>query len=158
MRTLDAFPLLARVLFVSAPLLVLASIATDVRAEECSTPLPDYQVTPADATVPVEFARFLGRWSNGRWDGKLCGQLVVESVDAYGNVVAIYSHGTYSGWRIDEPGSFRTPGKIVDGKLHLAKFRNGAKASYWLIGDTLKGDYRNAGGKHSYIELHRQPG
>jgi hypothetical protein len=111
------------------------------------TPLPNpVPISPPSADVPEEISQFSGIWSNGKWDGKLCATLVVASVDAAGNVEAIYSHGAFAGWDILNADYFKSKGKVADGKLILEKFRNGAVVTYWFSGEKLKGSYFRNGG------------
>ncbi|MBT7286085.1 MAG: hypothetical protein HN834_11570 [Rhodospirillaceae bacterium] len=110
-------------------------------AETCDTPLPDDLAiqTPAP-DISKERIQFLGVWGNGKWDGVLCNTLLVQDIDAKGNVKTIYSWGTYNGWDIWEgkgPGGFKF---IADNKIQ-SKFRNGAVVTYWIEGKAMKGTY-----------------
>ena len=120
--------------------------STAALAEECETPLPGgYEVESPGANVPEEFARYSGKWGNGKWDGNLCHTLVVTSVTENGDVSVIYSWGKYWKWGIKQPDYTHHKGTIVDGKLKLEQFRNGAEVKYWFIDEDLKGTYKRRG-------------
>lgn len=112
-------------------------------ATTCDTPLPDDVAVEAPSSdIPAEWAAFSGTWGNGKWAGVLCNTLVVENISKAGNVVAVYSWGTYGQWHIYK-GQFRGFGKInANNELNM-KFRNGAQATYWIEGDQLKGKYES---------------
>lgn len=120
-------------------------------AEECETPLPEYEVTQPDRSVLEERAHFVGVWK-GKWDGKLCHTFVVEWVKG-DEAQVIYSYGIYEPWRITEPGQSRHVAKFRDDKLQLPTFRNGADASYRFTQGDFKGRYVNARGGVSYVKL-----
>lgn len=137
-------------------LVLLLLAASPAVAGECyeETPLPNsLEITPPDSNLPADTARFVGIWSNGKWDDKLCHTLAVLSLDADGSAEAIYSYGTYAGWNIRKAEYFKSQGTIADGKLTLETFRNGAKAVYWFSGDDLKGSYTNSNGGTSWVTL-----
>ena len=122
-------------------------------ASGCTTPLPqNLEITQPGADVPADLAGFVGKWGNGKWDGKLCHTLVVLGVNQGGNASAIYSWGTYAGWDVTQ-GNSRRVGTIENGKLTLERFGNGAEAAYWFEGDALRGSYTNARGDISLVKL-----
>ncbi len=128
-------------------------VATPVASCLEEAPLPsDLSVLSVPADVPADYARFSGKW-HGKWEDVLCHILVVTSVHKDGTVKAVYSWGRYSGWNIDEPGSKFRRGRIVDDKLNLDRFQNGAQAVYWFEGEDLVGTYTNRKGGVSYITL-----
>jgi hypothetical protein len=110
-------------------------------AEECKTPLPtDYRLTVPGNDVPKEYKSLVGVWGNGKWDGRLCNTLVVETIDAKGNAAVIYSHGANADWGIRKPKYIRVKGKMKGDRLQL-RFAHGTKAAYRLDGNRLKGKY-----------------
>lgn len=135
---------------------ILAAIAAPQPTQAaCSTPLPDdVDVVQPDSSVPAAYARFVGKWGDAKWDGKLCHTLVVESVDAEGNATVVYSYGVYTPWDIYEADWVRTLAEVSDEELQLDRFSNGARATYWFSDDKLKGKYLRGGGR-SNITLSR---
>jgi hypothetical protein len=107
----------------------------------CETPLPeDVSVERPAPNLTPEQARLFGTWGNGKWDGVLCNTLVVEAIDEKGNVKAIYSWGTYSGWNIWK-GQNRVFGKLIEDNKIRFEFGNGAIVTYWFSGEELEGTY-----------------
>ena len=128
-------------------------LAPGVSEAACKVPTPDdMKITALAADVPEEYRQFSGIWKDGKWDGKLCHLLAVETIDAQGNAWFVYSYGTFARWRIYEPGYSRNIGKISDGNLK-ATLGNGAKVTYWLKdSNTLSGKYVRRGNR-SYVDL-----
>jgi len=123
------------------------------RAENCHNPLPDYKISKPGADVSDYQASFSGVWV-GRWDGKLCHTLVVESVTAE-NAEVIYSYGVHVDWNITRGNYRRHEAEFEGEKLVLPPFRNGAVASYRLVEDQMKGEYVNSEGEVTPITLRR---
>lgn len=121
------------------------------RAEGCDNPLPEYVVTAPTGNVDQTKASFSGVWV-GRWDGKLCHTLVVETVDNQGAQV-IYSHGIYHGWNIRGGNYSRWEAEFEGNKLMLPTFGNGATASYRLVDGQLRGKYVNSQGGVTLVTL-----
>lgn len=115
----------------------------------------DVKVAKPAPDVPKDYARFLGLWSNGKWGGVLCNSLLVSSIDAAGNAHVIYAWGASDDWHMDEPGTVETEAKVLDNKLRLKPFKNGAKVTYWFSGGILKGRYRSRNGTSSFVELQK---
>jgi hypothetical protein len=107
--------------------------------QPCETPLPLDVVKPS--TDGAGRASFLGFWGDGKWDGKLCHTLVVESLSDDGAATVVYSHGTYSGWNIRAPGFYRVKGRFEGDTLHLNFPTIGARAEYKLVEGSLHGKY-----------------
>ena len=63
-------------------------------------PLPSYELKKVEQDVSPEFAKFMGLWSKGKWEGVLDYKLIVESVDRDGNASIIACWGKYDKWRI----------------------------------------------------------
>lgn len=70
--------------------------------------------------VPPEHAAFLGKWSNGAWNGKWCHDLLVTEVRKDGTVEMVEMHAPYEPW--NQPATaFKRTGRINDqGELRLA--------------------------------------
>lgn len=138
---------------------MLALIAAPAAAGECidETPLPEsLKISPPADGVPADVAAFSGIWGDAKWDGSLCHTLVVKSIDANGDAEVVYSYGSFVPWGIHNPEYFEPSGTIEDGTLTLERFRNGAKVSYTLDGDKLKGRYV-INGNVSRVKLSRIP-
>src|SRR5690348_9398969 len=91
-------------------LLAAPSIASAQTASLCGTSV-DYKLAPPAAGAPPSSANLLGVWV-GDWSGLLCSALVVESVNAAGDVEAWYVWGQYSQWNISQPGKAHWHGKL----------------------------------------------
>lgn len=126
-----------------------------VLADTCETPLPDtITISTPSPSLAEKHARFLGVWGNGKWDGKLCNTLVVQTIDSEGNVRAIYGWGTYPDWNIWK-GFSRPVGQIIEGNKVRFNFRRGVKVTYWFSGDQLKGTYETFSGTY-YVTLSKK--
>lgn len=106
----------------------------------------------AQTQTPEKYAQFLGVWSGGKWDGKMTGSLIVNSIDENGSTWVTYIHGAYSKWGIHAPGAWPMRGTIEGNSLSLDRTSRGAKIDYELSGDRLRGIYRK-GANASKIEL-----
>jgi len=110
-------------------------------AAKCDTPLPDdVKIVPPSSSVPANLAKFSGQWGPAKWDDKLCHNLIVEEIDAYGNARVVYSWGVFEDWFIKKLGYRRMSFENVNDKLiHSDKNR---VIKYWLVGDDLHGTYQ----------------
>ena len=90
--------------------------------------------------MPADSAKFHGAWS-GKWSRSLDSKLYVVSIEENGLVDAFYTWGSYPGAGFG-PGSAHVRGKIIEGRLILDKFSNGAVVSFDLDGEnSLLGQY-----------------
>ena len=121
-----------------------------VRAEECSTPLPS-DISYPSQQAEVGNRALIGVWGNAKWDGLLCHTLVVESVTAENKAVVIYSHGVYAGWNIRAPGFYRQGGSIDGATLYLDFPQIKARAEYRIVDGKLHGKYVTQQGVSSII-------
>ena len=125
------------------------------KAEECSKPLPDFEIATAEAGVPEAHSKFLGVWGNGKWDGYLCNRLVVKSVDSDGQATVIYGWGIHPGWSIMSPGFRETNASVKDDVLTVDPSSRGGVASYRFNGGSLDGEYVNSRGQSFALNLER---
>lgn len=103
----------------------------------------EYTITQAPAGTPA--ANLPGVWV-GTWDGGMCSALIVESVDQAGTVKAWYVWGTYSPWRIAQPGKSNWNGKLSGATLAFERPR--ASIHFTIASPTsLSGVYSNAAGQ-----------
>ncbi|MGF1500436.1 MAG: hypothetical protein ACFBSD_01345 [Paracoccaceae bacterium] len=71
------------------------------------------------AGLPPEYARFLGEWGNGVWNGDWCHELIVTAVTADGRVEMLDLHGPHENYGIAT--AFKRTGRITDdGRLRFA--------------------------------------
>ncbi|MGF1445782.1 MAG: hypothetical protein ACFBRM_06220 [Pikeienuella sp.] len=90
-------------------------------------------IQPADG-LPQEFARYLGAWGNGVWNGSWCHDLLIHTVHADGRVELLDMHAPSEEFR--KPASvFKRTGQIrEDGALH---FTHGIVARRYEIREGL---------------------
>ena len=71
------------------------------------------------ATIPEQYRRFLGMWSDAAWDANTCAALIVDNVDPDGTASIIYAYGPLgSGVRI-AGGVLHGTGIIREGELRF---------------------------------------
>ncbi|MFL5265802.1 MAG: hypothetical protein ACJ8AH_04270 [Stellaceae bacterium] len=71
------------------------------------------------ATVPEQYRRFLGMWSDAAWDANTCAALIVDNIDPDGTASIIYAYGPLgSGVRI-AGGVLHGTGIIREGELRF---------------------------------------
>lgn len=108
---------------------------------------------PAD-DVPFSYAAFLGKWTNGAWDGKWCHDLLIYEVSADGRVELMDMHAPYEPW--SQPASaFKRVGRIDnEGVLRFA--HGTTQRSYQLVDGRLEGR-RSGGGAGEYVAQLKRP-
>jgi hypothetical protein len=134
--------------FRSLYLLLIATLgALAFTAHANDAPLPeDVRVAKPGAGVPSEMARWSGQWA-GSWDGELASRMVVERMAASGKGECLYSWGQNLGWGINA-GYSRVTCQVAEdgGSIVLAKFRNGAVATfYFQTNNKLTASYERKG-------------
>ena len=79
----------------------------------------EYEIKPPAEGVPPEYARFLGKWERGAWNGQWCHDLLVTEVTPTGKVNLVDMHAPYEPF--GAPASaFQRVGRIdKDGNLRL---------------------------------------
>lgn len=114
-----------------------------VHAADCPVPLPgDVLIVAPDPGMPQDLAAFVGQWKNGRWNGSLCGALIVERVEADGTAHTIYAWGKGQSF---DAGYTRVKGDIDDGELQIYPFA-GTEVTYTLTApNILAGTYYRNG-------------
>ena len=108
-----------------------------------STPLPDdVRLRAPTPDVPADVARFAGSWS-GVWldpggEEVLCQTLIVEEVLPNGYARIVHSRGSYPGWNLSHPTSWRATGRVADGVLRFAlPTPDRVELTYRFDGDAL---------------------
>ncbi|MEO1330872.1 MAG: hypothetical protein AAFW46_14545 [Pseudomonadota bacterium] len=90
--------------------------------------------------LPENWRAFAGHWGDGSWNGHLCQELVIDSIDAEGNATLFDMQGYYTPWK-RVPTAFRRTGKFLpDGRLRVDLGRMGV-ATYEMRGDVIYGVY-----------------
>jgi dienelactone hydrolase len=146
-RPRSARPLLAAAALAIAVVPIALSLSPAALAQSPTIPLPpDVALVPPAADVPRGAARFAGVWANGAWDGVLPHVLVVESVDASGQVRVVYALGDYAEGGISR-GFRRVTGRMEGDALTL-DLGDGARAVYRIDAETLRGTYTR--GRRAY--------
>jgi len=83
--------------------------------------------------VPPEYAAFLGRWTNGAWNGKWCHDLLVTEVTADGKAEVVEMHAPELDWH--QPATaFKRTARIND-KGELSFAYGVENVTYKLAGD-----------------------
>ncbi|HUF86462.1 MAG TPA: hypothetical protein VMM59_03690 [Thermohalobaculum sp.] len=114
----------------------------------------DVEVEAPPEGLPERYTQYLGQWGNGAWNDVWCHDLLVHRVYPDGQVALVDMHAPYKPW--NQPATaFRRVGWIDDaGKLH---FNYGPeKATYEIVGDTMKGSRNVRGVGTLHIELTRR--
>jgi hypothetical protein len=144
-------PLLMLVLALASP---AAAATKDCRN---STPLPDaVHLTAPGPDVPAGAARFAGAWS-GVWldpagDEILCQTLIVEDVLPNGYARVVHSRGSYLGWGLHHPTSWRATGRVVDGVLRFTlPTPDQVELTYRFDGDALASTVSDRRGSHGTL-------
>lgn len=120
---------------------------------DCYTvdPYQPIRIDKPAASVPDNMKAFLGAWSGGAWDGTVCHDLWVMSVDAKGNVLMFDAHGP--GFFPDAT-AFTRKGQITsDGKLQVRK--GPAMVEYWIQDGRLYGS-RTIGLRTQHVIMSRR--
>jgi len=78
-----------------------------------------HPIVPPVEGVPAEYARFLGQWKQGAWNGEWCHDLLITEVMKDGQVRMVDMHAPYEPW--GQPASaFQRIGRIdKDGNLNV---------------------------------------
>ena len=126
-------------------------------------PLPADMTIAAPAGVPADMARFSGKWSGDKWDGKLDTILVVEQISPSGEAKVIYAWGDYAPWQVAR-GWARYDAKIGNSELRFGiPSQNDSSKTYANVTYMLNGDGTLAGtfvilrsGNTSKVLLHRE--
>ncbi len=107
-----------------------------------SIPVPvAIQITPPQAGVPPQLARFVGAWGPGRWQGRLGSDdfiVVVNDIDRTGRarLTIMNSSGC-----VDPTCSVRAPfightvASMQSGRLAFVSAKSGRAVSFWLVSD-----------------------
>ncbi|MEO0680974.1 MAG: hypothetical protein AAF192_11235 [Pseudomonadota bacterium] len=117
------------------------------------TPFRDISIASAPDGASDAAKAFLGAWGGGAWDGAVCHDLWVLSLDADGQVVMFDAHGP--GFDPDATGFTRRGEVGEDGRLRVRKGR--AQVEYWVEDGRLYGE-RRIGDRLNRVILVRQTG
>lgn len=123
------------------PAALPARMASPAKPADCKTVKLFEPVRPkVVGEVPAEWKAFLGHWGPGKWDGKLCHELVVEEIRADGVVRIADLQGWYTPWN-RWPTAFRREARFQeDGSLRVDQGRMGV-STYRLVDGVLYGAY-----------------
>jgi hypothetical protein len=84
--------------YVAVALFLMLTTSAIATAQEIPLPSNVTIVSPA-TDVPADAARFSGKWSGGKWDGKLSSILIVEKITPAGDAEVVFALGDYQPWR-----------------------------------------------------------
>jgi hypothetical protein len=113
-------------------------LATSAKDCDIKRPPPINIIAPA-SNVPQEFAQFSGKWT-GFWASKHCTVLVIETIDAEGNVEGVYDVAGATPAR-------KFQSQIIDGKITIGPH------TYMLSGAEIDG--RITGGTETDVTMEK---